>query len=96
MMHEVRGDGFHGGLRLKFRGPANGWVLSETQAARFSRAACPWHDCTCGGRIRFARDSARIMYAYELTGREIAMLPAGERIIAEKCPDRLVLLPARA
>ena len=62
MMHEVHFVGFHGHHVLRFLGPADGFLLSDSQAVRWRKAVCPVSDCICRGRVslRFDRDSATV------------------------------------
>ena len=50
MLHEIRGNNFHGNYGITLRGPAAGFVLSESQYKRYRAALCPsTTDCKCGG-----------------------------------------------
>jgi len=62
MMHDVWFHGFHGSGYTRFRGPADGFLLSDSQAVRWRAAVCPVSDCICRGRVslRFDRDSATV------------------------------------
>jgi len=68
MMHTVRGRNFHGPYLLRLRGPAEGMVLSESQARRYQHELCPFPDCACGGGYGPGDDpdSATVVWAHDL------------------------------
>lgn len=51
MMHEVHFVGFHGHSIVRFLGPAEGFLLSTSQAVRWRTAVCPVSDCICRWRV---------------------------------------------
>jgi len=95
MMHQIVGEGFHGTVKLELRGPEHGWVLSDEQVTRYRKAACGVAGCKCGGQVRFAKGSAKVKPAYELTAKELEALPGAERVLAQKQRDLMVLVPAK-
>ena len=46
---QISGGNFHGPYRATFRGPAAGFVLSDSQARRYWDTLCGLSGCTCGG-----------------------------------------------
>ena len=48
-IHNLMGESFHGWHEVNLRGPAEGFILSESQAKKLARAQCGRHGCTCGG-----------------------------------------------
>lgn len=76
MMHEVHFVGFHGSGYARFRGPADGFLLSDSQAVRWRAAVCPVSDCICRGRVSLRFDRA---------GASIEPAEDGYRLIP--CPD---------
>lgn len=63
MKHHLSGNNFHGSYAVDLIGPAEGFVLTEGQAARLSNALCGVTGCTCGGGYGDGPDpySARIV-----------------------------------
>jgi len=62
MMHEVHFVGFHGHSTVRFRGPADGFVLSPSQVRRWRMTVCPFAGCRCRGvaPLSFSRAGASI------------------------------------
>lgn len=94
MLHKISGHNFHGRYRLRLRGPAEGFVLSDAQARRYWRALCPFADCTCGGGYGEGpdRDSATVVWTEMLCKHECRALGIPERLSYE---DALYLCPAK-
>ena len=65
ILHDVRGQNFHGPYSLRLRGPAEGFVLSASQARRYERELCSNKDCQCGGGYGAGLDpgTARVYFA---------------------------------
>ena len=65
MKHHITGNNFHGGYAIDLIGPAEGFILTEGQAARLAKALCGVTGCTCGGGYGDGPDpdSARIVSA---------------------------------
>ena len=63
MKHHLTGSNFHGGYAVDLIGPAEGFVLSDSQAKRLAKALCGVAGCTCGGGYGDGHDpdSARIV-----------------------------------
>lgn len=51
MMHEVHFTGFHGPRVIRFRGPAEGFILTPAQARKWRAAVCPFAGCLCLGVV---------------------------------------------
>lgn len=49
MIHTVSGHNFHEHYEVRFRGPAEGFVLSPRQAAKYYDTLCGVTGCQCGG-----------------------------------------------
>ena len=83
MLHKISGHNFHGWYRLRLRGPAEGFVLSDAQARRYWRALCPFADCTCGGGYGEGpdRDSATVEQDFMVDGGRVVLrlVPAAQR-----------------
>ena len=47
--HQISGHNFHGRYGITLRGPAEGFILSARQLARYSAALCHVSGCQCGG-----------------------------------------------
>ena len=81
--HIISGGNFHGEYRIVVIGPAEGFIISESQGRRISKALCGMSDCKCGGGYGRGYDSnsAKIIYDdYDSkTGKQIGrIIPAGE------------------
>ena len=65
MKHYLSGSNFHGGYTANLIGPAEGFVLSDSQAKRLAKTLCGVAGCTCGGGYGDGPDpdSARIVIA---------------------------------
>lgn len=55
--HVISGNNFHGNYRIVLRGPKDGFILSKTQAKKYTNALCGMSDCTCGGGYGDGPDS---------------------------------------
>ena len=77
MKHHITGNNFHGGYAVNLIGPAEGFILTEGQAARLAKALCGVAGCTCGGGYGDGPDpdSARIVMTDD---GQMKLVPAGE------------------
>ena len=95
MIHEVSGHNFHGHYSFTLRGPAEGFILSESQRRKVDRELCGLSDCECGGGYGegLAPDSARLMYWAGVREWDVEDIPMA---ICRDAEDHdLILLPAK-
>lgn len=48
-IHNLMGESFHGWYEVNLKGPAEGFLLSESQTKKLAKAQCGVTGCTCGG-----------------------------------------------
>ena len=48
-IHNLMGESFHGWYEVSLRGPAEGFLLSDSQAKKLARARCGVPGCKCDG-----------------------------------------------
>lgn len=63
MKHHLHGSNFHGAYAVDLIGPAAGFILSDSQDSRVTKALCGVAGCTCGGGYGdgLDPDSARLV-----------------------------------
>ena len=76
MKHHLTGSNFHGAYAVDLIGPADGFVLTDSQASRVAKALCGVAGCTCGGGYGDGPDPDSARIAITDDGR-MRLIPAG-------------------
>lgn len=74
-IHKLLGEGFHGWYEVSLRGPAEGFLLSETQTIKLRRARCGVPGCKCGGQATQVKIGGHAWVEYSESNGALRLIP---------------------
>ena len=74
-IHKLMGESFHGWYEVSLRGPADGFLLSESQTNKLARARCGVHGCKCGGHSTQTHTGGHAWVEYSEANGGLRLIP---------------------
>lgn len=74
-IHRLMGESFHGWYEVNLKGPAEGFLLSESQTKKLANARCGVRGCTCGGRSTQVKIGGHAWVEYSEMNGGLRLIP---------------------
>ena len=74
-IHNLMGESFHGWYEVNLKGPAEGFLLSESQTKKLAKAQCGVTGCTCGGHSNQVKIGGHVLFVFSARNGGLRLIP---------------------